>query len=450
MRIDLFSIFPEYFAPIGLSLLGKAHEQGLVDARVHDLRDWTADRHRTVDDTPYGGGAGMVMMPSIWGLAIDEVVAESREGEGQGRRVLAIPTPSGRPLTQRIAEDLVSADQLLVACGRYEGIDQRVADHYRSSGLEVLEYSIGDYVLNGGEAAALVLVEAVARLLDGFMGNPDSIVEESHSNGLLEYPAYTKPRSWRGLDVPEVLLGGDHGRIERWRRDRSLERTAERRPDLIAALDPADLDSDDRLLLARRGVLVDGSGAKALEIRAADSRDAAALSALAARTFPDACPPDLPREAIEAFIASELSEEAFAGLLADPYRNRILLALVDGEPAGYSLCLLGKGVLDPAMLRPGRVEEGDAYLSKCYAESAHRGTGLAGALIEAAAEDAARAGEAPRLVLGTHEGNVRAQRFYKKHGFKKAGRRAFLVGGVPNRDVLLVRDLTATRAALRA
>ena len=174
MRIDLVSIFPAYFQPLELSLLGKAHDVGLVDVHIHDLRDWTHDRHRTVDDTPYGGGAGMVMKPDIWGAALDEILAA--DIGLQGERVLAIPTPSGVPLTQAIAEDLArESDHLVIACGRYEGIDQRVADHYRNRGIRVLEYSIGDYVLNGGEAAALVLVEAVSRLLDGFMGNPDSL-----------------------------------------------------------------------------------------------------------------------------------------------------------------------------------------------------------------------------------------------------------------------------------
>ncbi len=445
MRIDLFSIFPEYFAPVGLSLLGKADDAGLVDLRVHDLRDWTHDRHRTVDDTPFGGGAGMVMMPSVWGEAIDEVVAEASASGEEGRRVLAIPTPSGTPLTQRMAEDLARCSHLLVACGRYEGIDQRVADHYREAGLEVLEYSIGDYVLNGGEAAALVLVEAVTRLLDGFMGNPESIVEESHSNGLLEYPAYTKPRTWRGLEVPEVLLGGDHARIARWRRDRSLERTAARRPDLVAALDPAELDSADRTALALAGFLVAADGVHSLEVREAVPADAPVLAELAARTFPDACPPELPKEAVEAFIAEELSEEAFGRYLADPAAHRILLALVDGEPGGYSLALVSGHDIASDMIRPGKVEAGDAYLSKCYADSAWRGTGLAGALLESAVADAAASSSAPRIVLGTNAGNVRARRFYKKHGFAKRGTRTFVVGGKPNRDVVLVRDLTALR-----
>ena len=194
MRIDLISIFPQYFSVLDLSLMGKARTSGHLDIRVHDLREWTHDRHRTVDDTPYGGGAGMVMKPDVWGEALDDIVGDSTNC------VLAVPTPSGIPFTQKKAQEFAAFDRIIVACGRYEGIDQRVADHYRSRGLVVEEFSIGDYVLNGGEVAALVLVEAVGRLLDGVIGNPDSLVEESHSGiGLLEYPVYTKPQSWRGL-----------------------------------------------------------------------------------------------------------------------------------------------------------------------------------------------------------------------------------------------------------
>lgn len=445
MRIDLLSIFPDYFAPLGVSLLGKAGEHGLVDLRIRDLREWTHDRHRSVDDTPYGGGAGMVMMPSVWGEAIDEVFEEAETGGQSDRRVLAIPTPSGVPLTQSMAQDLTNATQLVIACGRYEGIDQRVAEHYREAGFEVLEYSIGDYVLNGGEVAALVLVEAVTRLLDGFMGNPDSIVEESYSQGLLEYPAYTKPRSWRGLEVPEVLLSGDHGAISRWRRDRSLERTAARRPDLLASLNPEELDSSDLELLAGLGFLLREGRTHELKIRSAQIGDADALSAIAARTFPDACPSELCQEAIEAFVAAELSEKSFAGYLCDPQRYRILLALVEGEAVGYTLTLFGEDALDEALVRKGRIEKGDAYLSKCYVDSTWRGSGLASALLEAAVRDAAEKSHAPRIVVATNEANLRAQRFYKKHGFKKAARRSFNVGGVVNRDLVFVRDLTGLR-----
>lgn len=224
MRIDVVTVFPEYLAPLDLSLPGKARRTGLLDVRVHDLRDWTDDRHRTVDDTPYGGGAGMVMKPEPWGEALDEVA-----GEGA---VLVVPTPAGERFTQAVAADLATRQHLVIACGRYEGIDQRVVEH-AASRHEVRELSVGDYVLNGGEVAALAIIESVVRLLPGFMGNPESLVEESHAEGLLEYPVYTKPASWRGLDVPEVLLSGDHGRIAAWRREQAERRTATRRPDLL-------------------------------------------------------------------------------------------------------------------------------------------------------------------------------------------------------------------------
>ena len=229
MRIDVISIFPAYLAPLELSLPGKARDKGLLDIAVHDLRDWTHDRHRTVDDTPYGGGAGMVMKPEPWGEALDAVAPV--DAGGHSTATLVVPTPSGLPFSQAVAADLATREHLVFACGRYEGIDQRVLDH-ASARMEVREISLGDYVLNGGEVAALVVIEAVARLLPGFMGNAESLVEESHQDGLLEYPVYTKPAAWRGLEVPDVLLSGDHGRIAAWRREQALRRTAERRPDL--------------------------------------------------------------------------------------------------------------------------------------------------------------------------------------------------------------------------
>ncbi|GAB2459526.1 tRNA (guanosine(37)-N1)-methyltransferase TrmD [Xylanimonas ulmi] len=260
MRIDVVTVFPDYLAALDLSLIGKARQAGLLDLRVHDLREWTTDRHRTVDDTPFGGGAGMVMRPDVWGQALDDVLG------ADGR--LVIPTPSGEVFTQRHAEALAAESHLVIACGRYEGIDARVAEHYRAAGREVSELSIGDYVLNGGEVAALVLVEAVGRLLPGVVGNPDSLVEESHgAAGLLEYPVYTKPPVWDGLEIPDVLASGHHARIDRWRRDRALERTAQRRPDMIAALDAAALDKHDRALLERLGWRVADGGLR----RAADT-----------------------------------------------------------------------------------------------------------------------------------------------------------------------------------
>ncbi len=236
MRIDLVSIFPAYFDVLDLSLAGKARAQGLLDVRVHDLRSFTHDRHRTVDDSPYGGGAGMVMRPEPWGEAIDAILADAGTTDSPGRTVLVVPTPSGIPFAQAAAAHLAAADRLVVACGRYEGIDQRVVDHYaaQTERLEVRELSLGDYVLNGGEVAALAVVESVARLLPGFMGNAGSLAEESHGEaGLLEYPVYTKPASWRGHDVPPVLLSGDHARIAAWRQAEAVRRTAQRRPDLL-------------------------------------------------------------------------------------------------------------------------------------------------------------------------------------------------------------------------
>ena len=237
MRVDVVSIFPEYLdGPLRVSLLGRAVERGLLDVRLHDLRRWTADRHRTVDDTPYGGGAGMVMRPEPWGLALDAIAPE-------GGARFVVPTPAGRPFTQELARELAGEPWLVLGCGRYEGIDQRVVE-WASRRMPVDEVSIGDYVLAGGEVAVLVIVEAVARLLPGFLGNPDSLAEESHAGGLLEYPVYTRPPSWHGLEVPGVLLSGDHSAIARWRRDESLRRTAARRPDLLAQVELSDRDRD--------------------------------------------------------------------------------------------------------------------------------------------------------------------------------------------------------------
>ena len=216
MRIDAISIFPDYFAPLGLSLPGKAQDSGLVDFRAHDLREWTTDRHRTVDDTPYGGGAGMVMKPEPWGLALDAVASPET--------VVIVPTPSGAPFDHHAAERLAQESHLVFACGRYEGIDERVMD-YAKTQWRVQEISLGNFVLNGGEVAAIAMIEAIIRLLPGFMGNPESLVEESHVDGTLEYPVYTKPASWRGFDVPEVLLSGHHGKVAEWRAEQSRIRT---------------------------------------------------------------------------------------------------------------------------------------------------------------------------------------------------------------------------------
>jgi tRNA (guanine37-N1)-methyltransferase len=244
MRVDVVSIFCEYFAPLELSLIGKARAAGTLDLRLHDLRRWTSDVHRTVDDTPYGGGPGMVMRPEPWGAALDELATD-------GAR-LVVPTPAGTPFTQAAAHEFAAAEHLIFACGRYEGIDQRVLDH-AATRMPVSEVSLGDYVLFGGEVAVVVILEAVTRLLPGVLGNADSLTEESHAAGLLEAPMYTKPAEWRGLEVPPVLRSGDHGRIARWRREQSLLRTAGRRPDLYAALPPEALDKRDRAALDEAG-----------------------------------------------------------------------------------------------------------------------------------------------------------------------------------------------------
>ena len=235
MRVDIVSIFPEFFGVLDISLLGKARQQGLLDVHVHDLRTFTHDRHRTVDDTPYGGGAGMVMRPEPWGEALDLVLGDDAD---PATTTLVVPSPAGTPFTQATARELAAVPHLVFACGRYEGIDQRVVDH-AATRATVREISLGDYVLNGGEVAVTAIVEAVGRLLPGVIGNTESLAEESHENGLLEYPSYTKPATWRGLDVPPVLLSGNHGAIAAWRHEQQLERTRRVRPDLLADLPDA-------------------------------------------------------------------------------------------------------------------------------------------------------------------------------------------------------------------
>jgi len=245
VRIDVITIFPEYLAPLELSLIGKARRDGLVDLRIHQLRDFTHDRHRTVDDTPLGGGAGMVMKPEPWAEAFAAVLADGRAALGEDASPLVIfPNPAGEPFAQATAQDWSTRPWLVFACGRYEGIDERVYEHLADAGIEVALASLGDYVLNGGEVAVLAITEAVVRLVPGVVGNAASLVEESHSDGLLEYPLYTRPAAWTGPDgtvreVPEVLLSGNHARIAAWRAEQSLARTAERRPDLIACREGA-------------------------------------------------------------------------------------------------------------------------------------------------------------------------------------------------------------------
>ncbi|THJ66955.1 tRNA (guanosine(37)-N1)-methyltransferase TrmD [Arthrobacter echini] len=248
MRIDVVSIFPEYLAALDLSLIGKARRDGVLDIRIHDLRDATTDRHRTVDDTPYGGGAGMVMKPEPWAQALESVQASA----SVPRPTLVVPSPAGAVFDQAMAHDFAELDHLVFACGRYEGIDERAIDWAREL-FDVRPVSLGDYVLNGGEVAVLAMVEAVGRLIPGVVGNPASLVEESHADGLLEYPVYTKPSSWRGREVPEVLLSGNHARIAQWRRLEQVRRTAQRRPDLLSGLDAPALTDEEHAAVREAG-----------------------------------------------------------------------------------------------------------------------------------------------------------------------------------------------------
>ncbi|BAU96383.1 tRNA (guanine-N(1)-)-methyltransferase [Corynebacterium suranareeae] len=271
LRLDVVTIFPEYLDPLRHALLGKAIEDGILEVGVHDLRNWATGGHKAVDDTPYGGGPGMVMKPEVWGPALDDVAAghvagveldsaaphlknarhdelggvEKRIYEAEENRdlpLLLVPTPAGKPFTQADAQAWSNEEHIVFACGRYEGIDQRVIDD-ATNRYRVREVSIGDYVLIGGEVAVLVIAEAVVRLIPGVLGNRRSHEEDSFSDGLLEGPSYTKPRTWRGLEVPEVLLSGNHAKVDRWRRDQALLRTQAIRPELIDAtlLDSTDL-----------------------------------------------------------------------------------------------------------------------------------------------------------------------------------------------------------------
>lgn len=242
VQVDVISIFPDYLAPLRLSLVGKAIDKGILDLRVHDLREQTDDVHRTVDDSPYGGGPGMVMKPEPWGRALDQLTGPSPAPR------LIVPTPAGRPFTQALAQELATEPWLAFACGRYEGIDHRVVER-ASRTMVVEQVSLGDYVLAGGEVAVLVVVEAVARLLPGVLGNAESHQDDSFSHGLLEAPSYTRPASWEGLEVPAVLLSGDHAAIRRWRRDVGLRRTATQRPELLDRL-PGGLSAQDHQALA--------------------------------------------------------------------------------------------------------------------------------------------------------------------------------------------------------
>lgn len=369
MRIDVLTIFPDYLAPLELSLAGKAREKGLIDVRVHDLRQWAHDRHRTVDDTPYGGGAGMVMKPEPWGEAFDALdVSEGDEGDGT---TIVFTAPSGQPFTQAVARELATRERLVFACGRYEGIDQRVLDD-AAMRAEVREVSLGDYVLNGGEVAALAITEAVVRLVPGFMGNAASLVEESHEDGLLEYPVYTKPASWRGHDVPPVLLSGDHAAIAAWRRDQAVRRTAERRPDLVP---PATLLDD-------------------VVVRSAEPADAGELFVLQRACWVQEMH-DNPGVRIPALHESYDELRDWLG------RDTVLVARSAGRLVGAVRASL---------------HDGEWHVGRLMVAPDLAGRGLGRSLlqqIEALAPD-----EATAYALFTGAGSVRNQRMYKKAGYR--------------------------------
>ncbi|MFU0538397.1 tRNA (guanosine(37)-N1)-methyltransferase TrmD [Gardnerella vaginalis] len=267
MQIDIISVFPEYFRMLDLSLLGKAQDNGLLKINAYNLRRWTHDVHQSVDDTPVGGGAGMVMKPEVWSECLDELLFDGDNGDNNiadNGAILIFPNPSAPLFSQKDATQLANAKRLVFGCGRYEGYDARIPEYYKSRGVDVREYSIGDYVLNGGEVAVSVMVEAITRLIPGFMGNPESIVEESYTgaDAILEHHQYTRPTTWRGISVPAILTSGDHAKVDRFRRDDALARTSQIRPDLIEKLDCKSLSKQDRKTLISLGWEVSGDSPK--------------------------------------------------------------------------------------------------------------------------------------------------------------------------------------------
>lgn len=404
--IDVVTIFPEFFSSLEVSLIGKARDSGTLGINVHDLRRWTTDARRTVDDTPAGGGAGMVMKPDVWGSALDDVL-------GGPDATLIIPTPGGAPFTQAMAEglarDLGEGAQVVIACGRYEGIDSRVPAHYAHK-VRVLEVSIGDYVLNGGESAAMVMIEAIARLVPGVVGNPDSLVEESHGeDGLLEYPVYTVPQTWRDLQIPAILRSGDHGKIAQWRRARALERTARVRPDLL----------EGRAVLVRR----------------AKRSDASRLHEVAGRTFVLAGPPDFDPVVAREFVEENLSLEQFRTWAKDR-STQLWVVEILGVVIGYATVLLRYTSKDLA----GQERATTSHLSKFYILPEHHGAGIASELMAHVFEGARKAGMTS-MWLGVNQLNTRAKRFYEKNGFVVGATRTFEVAGDVHEDFVMTRTL---------
>jgi tRNA (guanine37-N1)-methyltransferase len=377
MKIDIVSIFVECFQPLRLSLVGKAIEKGIVDLRVHDLRDWTTDRHRTVDDTPYGGGAGMVMRPEPWGLALDALAASQNDPR------LLVLSPSGRTFTQSFAHELAAERHLIFACGRYEGIDARVVE-YAGARMRLDELSIGDYVLSGGEVAALVVIEAVVRLLPGVIGNPESLTEESHAadhEGLLEGPSYTKPPSWRGLSVPEVLLSGHHERIAAWRRDQAVARTRERRPELLPSseldIEPArPEDAGELWTLQLAAYLSEGQVNSSLSI------------------------PPLTQ------TRDDLRDSLSTGTVLVARRGHRLVGSVRGEPQDNDVWYIGRLMVAPDLW----------------------GQGIGGKLM-AAIEDCAPPGTT-RLRLLTGAASEHNLAYYRRRGYREVARDVDVVGVV--------------------
>ncbi len=504
MQFDIISVFPEFFRVLDLSLVGKAQESGLISIAAHNLRDWTHDVHRTVDDSPCGGGAGMVMKPDVWAEAIDCVTMRNVEVDsavlggtivdattdsdvpagqmcnaevggsemiGSAPFVLALPTPSGPQLTQGMCTRLAQETKhIVIACGRYEGIDARVAEYYRSQpGVAVMEYSLGDYVLNGGEVAAVALIEAVSRLLPGMVGNPESLVEESHGEaGLLEYPVYTRPLDFRGIRVPSVLTSGNHAAVAHWRKEQAFARTALYRPDMLFHVDTVRLSKKEIACAAQHHFFVQKNSAGGrnegftfIRIRRALPEDAAMLSSLASRTFPDAAPPSLACEDIQAFISENLQAKNFEELLAVPDKHMLVVAqLCDragaptAELVGYTWVIVpdgdqaageDEGALVDFVTADGVSREGPLmYLEKAYVDREWRGSGLFKQMMKETIamlrEHLARRTPippAPYLWLGVNSENRRAQRAYSSCGFERSGRRTFPVGDQINKDITM-------------
>ncbi|WP_216378867.1 tRNA (guanosine(37)-N1)-methyltransferase TrmD [Arcanobacterium phocae] len=440
MRIDVMTVFPEFFGVLDVSLVGKARARGLIDIEVHDVRDWATDVHRTVDDTPFGGGAGMVMKPDIWGAALDDVRARSGIA---GQCVLAIPTPSGHPLTQQRCYELAQADHMIIACGRYEGIDSRVAEYYASQpDVVVYEYSLGDYVLNGGEVAATALIEAVGRLVPGMVGNPESLVEESHGEaGLLEYPVYTRPAEFRGIEVPEVLTSGNHQAVARWRRDRALEKTAVRRPDMIERV--SNLDKKDCALLAQYGWIrprkTDGP-VKQVTVRLAGEADVEALTELARRTFPDGLDRNVSETDVQMHITQHVNKENVRSWITNG-AQLVLVAELEREIIGFSHAMWDTQITHHL----GAPQASDlVYVAGIYLDRLWRGSGLYGLLMTETFKKLRDCSAVPNhadVWTAVANANRRAQKALKKSGFVSFGERTGNVGDANNSEVTLVRPL---------